>query len=371
MKANELTANNVKNLAYMSDYILRDIIKEFAENEDISRFNKQQLIEKIVELSKIKVEIINRIKQSVFLPENTELPFFAYGIFKPNQIAYYVIKDLVESTENKSIDNYEQFLRDGLSFIIKTKKPGSLNGYKINFKSDNAFEAYFKISNKEPSNLYKWEVIENMNTLVAIDKKGFDEDFHEDPDSIIGWNDPYFHIGLEVITQQKFDNKNMNYGVNSNWNDKGLFAEMIFVQMKFLLAYSMLERLAFLMTSFQSGSNQVSTVLADNDFVQAAILKLYDDLSEEAKIKKREVYSSERTISSKDKVKMGKVTFNFRDRIEQEDFKKIIIFYYQLRNNITHRGKSVGRISDDLKIYLSELTSIIKYTLKLGQNSNN
>jgi hypothetical protein len=366
-----LKSSNLENLAYMSDYILRDIIKEFAKNEDISKFNKQKLIDKIVELSKIEVKINNKIEQRVFLPENIDLPFFAYGIFKPNQIAYHVIKDLVESSENKSIDNYEQFLRDGLSFIIKTKEPSSLTGYKINFKAEKALEAYFKISNKEPSNLYRWVVIENMNALVAKDKDGIDKHFHGDPDEIIGWNDPYFHIGLEVITKQEFDNKKMKYRVNLKWADRDFFAEMIFVQMKFLLAYSMLERLAFLMTSFQSGSNQVSTVLADNDFVQAAILKLYDDLSEEAKIKKREVYSSERTISSKDKVKMGKVTFNFRDRIEQEDFKKIIIFYYQIRNNITHRGKSLGRVSDNFKSYLTELTLIIKYTLEFGQHSNN
>jgi len=181
-----LKGTNRENLEYMSDYILRSIIKEFDKKEDISRFNTHQLIDKIVELSKTEVKINNEIEQSVFLPENTDLPFFAYGIFKPNQIAYHVIDELVESFEKKSIDNYEQFLRDGLSFIFKNKESRSLNGYKINFKADKALEAYFKISNKEPSNLYKWEVIENMNALVAIDKKGIDKEFHGDIDSIIG-----------------------------------------------------------------------------------------------------------------------------------------------------------------------------------------
>jgi hypothetical protein len=363
-----LKSTNKENLEYMSEHILRSIIKDCIEhNIDISRFNKHQLISKIIEISETKKDINKLIEKRVFLPDNTELPFFAYGIFKPNQIGYHVIKDLVKSFEDKSIDNYEQFLRDGLSFIIKTKEPGSLNGYKINFKSDNALEAYFEISNKEPNNLYKWEVIENMNALVAKDKDGIDKHFQGDIDEIIGWNDPYFHIGLEVITQQKFDNKNMNYEVNSKWDVRDFFAEMIFIQMKFLLAYSMLERLAFLMTSFQSGSNQVSTVLADNSFVQAAILKLYDELHVKVQCEQREVYSTERKSTSKGE----KVIFSFKESIEQKDFKKIIKFYYQLRNNITHRGKSVGRISDDLKIYLSELTSIIKYTLEYGQHLNN
>ena len=362
-----LKSTNLEHLAYMSDYILRDIILKFDDIEDISRFNKHQLISKIIEISETKKDINKLIEKRVFLPENTELPFFAYGIFKPNQIAYHVIKDHVESSENKSIDQYHQFLRDGLSFIISDKNFHDLNGYKINFKSEKALEAYFKISNKEPRNLYKWEVIENMNALVARDKIGIDKHFQGDIDNIIGWNDPYFHIGLEVITKQEFDNKKMDYGVNLKWADRDFFAEMIFVQMKFLLAYSMLERLAFLMTSFQSGSTQVSTVLADNSFVQASILKLYDELHEKVQCEKREVYSTERKSTSKGE----KVIFSFKESIEQKDFKKIIKFYYQLRNNITHRGKSVGRISDDLKNYLSELTSIIKYTLEFGQHSNN
>jgi hypothetical protein len=362
-----LKSTNKENLEYMSDYILRGIIKEFDKKEDISRFNTHQLIDKIVELSKTEVKINNEIEQRVFLPENTELSFFAYGIFKPNQIAYHVIKDLVESSENKSIDKYHQFLRDGLSFIISDKNFHDLNGYKINFKSEKALEAYFKISNKEPRNLYKWEVIENMNALVAIDKIGIDKEFHGDPDNIIGWNDPYFHIGLEVITQQKFDKKIMNYEVNSKWDDRDFFAEMIFVQMKFLLAYSMLERLAFLMTSFQSGSTQVSNVLADNYFVRKAIIKLFNEMSEKKQCEKREVYSTERKSTSKGE----KVIFSFKDSIEQKDFKKIIKFYYQLRNNITHRGKSLGRVSDNFKTYLEELTLIIKYTLEYGQHSNN
>jgi hypothetical protein len=366
-----LKSENREYLQYMSSYMLRDIIKEIA-SLDTSRFNKQQLIDEIVELSKTDEGINRQIKDRIFLPENTDLPFFAYGIFKPNQIAYAVIDDLVESFEKRPIENYKQFLRDGLSFIFSEANSGILSGYKICFKSERALEAYFKISNKEPSNLYRWEVIENMNALVAIDKKGIDKDFHGDPDNIIGWNDPYFHIGLEVIHSQEIDKTKLKYAMNAKWDEKDFFAEIIFIQMKFLLAYSMLERLAFLMTSFQSGSAQVANVLAENDFVRAAICKVYKELPEAAKSKKREVYSSERTISSKGALKApGKTTIIFKDRIDQEDFKVIIKFYYQIRNNITHRGKSLGRLSDDLKSYLSELASIIKFTLEFGQKLNN
>ena len=215
---------NMQNLEYISNYILRGLIKEYTQ-DDTSKFSKKDLIEKIVELSETKNDINDKIEKRVFLPDNIELPFFAYGIFKPNQIAYHVIEDLVESWVEISIESYDQFLRDGLSFIFSDEKSPELNGYKINFKSDKALEAYFKISDKEPKSLYKWEVVNKMNTLVALDKKGFDKDFHGDPDNIIGWNDPYFHIGLEVINSQVIDKAKINYGVNSKWDEKEFFAE--------------------------------------------------------------------------------------------------------------------------------------------------
>jgi hypothetical protein len=78
---------NMQNLEYISNYILRGLIKEYTQ-DDTSKFSKNELIEKIVELSETKNDINDKIEKRVFLPDNIELPFFAYGIFKPNQIAY-------------------------------------------------------------------------------------------------------------------------------------------------------------------------------------------------------------------------------------------------------------------------------------------
>jgi hypothetical protein len=305
----------------------------------------------------------------IFLPKNLNLPFFAYGIFKPNQIAYQVIEDYVQSSIRKTIKNFFQFLRDGVSFIYPEVSSEVVTGYEITFVAEKAVNAYFEISNKEPGSLYRWEVIDNMNVLVAHNTDGFDEHFHGNPDNVIGWNDPYFHIGLEVIQKQRLEVKEMEYPINSRWDDRDFFAKMLSTQMRFLLAYSMLERLAFLMTSFQSGSAQVSNVLGENIFFKKAIIKVYEELPEERKSKIREVFSSERTLDSKGKVKTGSVNLVLKECVENKDYKKVIKFYYQIRNNITHRGKSLGRLSPELEEYLIELTSIIKYTLEFGLQS--
>ena len=51
------------------------------------------------------------------LPNNTGLPFFAYGIFKPGQIAHFRIKDLVENTKDAEISGSLKE-RDGIPLLI-------------------------------------------------------------------------------------------------------------------------------------------------------------------------------------------------------------------------------------------------------------
>ena len=47
------------------------------------------------------------------LPENTNLPFFTYGLFKPGQICYFRIHELVDTTTEANIDGYLKE-RDGI-----------------------------------------------------------------------------------------------------------------------------------------------------------------------------------------------------------------------------------------------------------------
>ena len=67
-----ISERNRLSINYFSNQMLRDIIKGFS-SEDISRFNKEQLIDKIVDLSNKNEKINCQIENRVFLPGNVEL----------------------------------------------------------------------------------------------------------------------------------------------------------------------------------------------------------------------------------------------------------------------------------------------------------
>ena len=367
-----ISEKNRENLEYMPDFMLRDIIRSFYDG-DLSRLKHDELIHKIsnhqndYQFNKSIVDINNEITKRVFLPEDPELPFFAYGIFKPNQIAFPNIEFEVETFEEIEIDHHTKFLRDGVSFIFPDEDGKKVKGYKIYFKKGFSKTAYFKISNKEPQSLYTWAEIQGMNAMVAIDGNGQDYVEIDDSDLIIGWNDPYFYIGLDILKRQEIDLGKIDFKKFSFWEEKYAFSRAMFIQMKYMLAYSMIERLAFLMTSFQKGSNQIPSILAENKIFQYAILEVYNNLDEKEKTEDRKIFSSEKKLHSNGKVKSEFVKINYKQCIEKENFGKIIKFYYQIRNNITHRGKTIVDRQDEFDKYLNELISIIEYTIKNGE----
>lgn len=59
----------------------------------------------------------NKEKKTLNLPNNTELAFFAYGIFKPGQLAYSKIKNHINEKNNIEL-NYQMKLRDGVPILI-------------------------------------------------------------------------------------------------------------------------------------------------------------------------------------------------------------------------------------------------------------
>ena len=63
-------------------------------------------------------------------PADTSLPFFAYGIFKPKQLAYSKIRNHVdeEMLINAEV-NYGMKIRDGVPILIDKEGRGHTNGF--------------------------------------------------------------------------------------------------------------------------------------------------------------------------------------------------------------------------------------------------
>ena len=95
---------------------------------------------------------------------DTSLPFFAYGIFKPGQLAYHIIEDYVIEKEEETI-NWISFYRDGIPILVGESKRFKTKGYLLSFNNP---EAYEKINEFKLMLLYFWKEIRIGDGMVNV-----------------------------------------------------------------------------------------------------------------------------------------------------------------------------------------------------------
>lgn len=261
---------------------------------------------------------------------NIELPFFSYGFFRPGEISFLGIKDYVQSVKPLIIKG-DLVLRDGITLFKESDQ--KVNGYLITFQPEYTNDAYDFINSLEPFNFFQWKEKstlegERFNILIGIKPDRGSENIRETNWKTI-WEDPFFTSAIELLEEipnEAFD-----------CNLKPLFK----LQMKYMLLWTILERFSFLRYSLGGRPSANIGRLANDQYFKEA-LKIF------AK-KERYVYSSEDPGN--------KLTLN------SDNPKKSVAYYYQVRCNITHRGKAVVRDHDTVKNSFDELFKITKYLL--------
>ena len=88
------------------------------------------------------------------LPSSTDWPFFAYGLFRPGQLAFFQLRELVSGVVDPVEVAGSLLLRDGLP-IIDPRGEGGVEGALLTFLPGRAAEAYDRISAMEPDNHYR------------------------------------------------------------------------------------------------------------------------------------------------------------------------------------------------------------------------
>ncbi len=304
-----------------------------------------------------------------FLPNNLFLPFFTYGIFRPGEIAYDIIKEFVDETkiQHKTIKG-NIMLRDGLLIFEPTPKM-EINGYVLYFKQGKEYEAYRRISELEPKEYYTWShprasYISQYNILYAYKSEiGIDEMKSEFGDTLFDslfssiWNDPFINNGLKLIKHFKeiktFEDceKGTLY---PNWPEANNFNKYLKLQMIYLFLWSIIERFTFLAYGLGLNSNQRNKQLADDEDLHHVVERLRT-IPEFDYFK----FGFSRKISRTDEPK-DKTTWTVEPSSHEMNYKKMIDYYYKLRSNITHRGKSGIKNTSNLDKSLSELMFIIE-----------
>ena len=271
-------------------------------------------------------------------PNDINLAFFAYGILKPGEIAYSRIKEFIDNKDDTNI-HFKMKQRDGVPILLrneneKFKTIGNI--YHFNNKTD----AYDEINKIISNELYEWGTIrlgtDDVNVLFGKDPNHGSDIIENtkdrnDSEDFKGKHDLLFENGINLIR------KNLN---TENFYHEDGFLQL---QMNYMLLWSAIDRYCKLKYNKEDEYANRIALSEDDLFIDA--LK---------NIKNKKVY---RKIYTTDSL----VERNFNTNKP----KWCINYYYTLRCNIVHRGKSnVGRDLGLLKKATNDLLDIFEYILE-------
>lgn len=141
----------------------------------------------------------------ISLPQRVELPFFAYGAFKPGELAFTQIENYLKQQPEPGSVSGSLMVRDGLP-LFNNKGGGNVEGFLFEFEKKKSLSAYETISKFEPKDIYFWKKMQlstpkvSANILVGkLLNRGRPHDLEENI-----WSfrmDPVFEHGLSVVEE--------------------------------------------------------------------------------------------------------------------------------------------------------------------------
>jgi hypothetical protein len=300
------------------------------------------------------------------LPKNINKPFFSYGIFRPGEIAFQIISEHVDlnKVENKTIKGSLK-LRDGI-LIFDQKGNDSIQGYLLFFKEGTESSAYESIVNVEPGNYYTWNedqskfknefnILHGRSVNKGIDEeKGFNDPKIWDNlfDSI--WNDPFIINGFNMLEHYAKEIPKLQKQYEQlPWEEEALFNDYLKYQMLYLFLSSILERIMFLNGGFGKNPTLQVELFSKDKTLQNVFNKIVanEDFLKFKNSFERKIYATNSPKSHANWI------FNTSSNINYEEAMK---YYYQLRSNIIHRGKSGINKKEELRESFEELKFILK-----------
>ena len=302
------------------------------------------------------------------LPDDTSLPFFDYGIFKPGQLAYPKIKNLVNKQDIKSVEiDYLMRIRDGIPILTNDQNDHyKTKGFIMTFK--NGQKAYEIISNTFFENFYEWKTLKidgnDVNVLFGKNiMKGSDLIQNEEEGNYDGKNDPFFNEAIDMVEKYLNRDKNQKIRIKS---DK------------------------YLKIKIKHNRNLRNNRSHDkiNDFFELqksymllwSAIERYTDIkyNENTKKKNNKRFSEEKAFKDgmdKNKSQQHKAVFSTKNLnkylFNETDPHKTINYYYTFRCNVVHRGKASYFDYTMLETATMELLEIFKNALEDTWNERN
>lgn len=264
-------------------------------------------------------------------PDNTDLPFFAYGVFRQRELGFLSIVDLVEAITDPFFVNGTLYIRDGLP-IVNPSLGGRVTGGLITFRKADRTEAYERINGLEPDKQYRWETvaIDEIECNYLVGRSPTTGSVPADE----GWNgrnDPLFTSALEVVEETLKSSSQFNRDLKP----------MFRLQMAYLLLWSSIERYASL--RYHLGNRAVEKVM------QIADEPKFAELLRRHVTRTHKIQRADKPVD--------------HYKLDSQSPKTSLTYYYQIRSNITHRGKGVHRDHEIVRDSLVELFDIFRELL--------
>jgi len=279
---------------------------------------------------------------SLDLPKRLNLPYFAYGLLKPTEIAHRQIKYLIKDDSCNACVYGSLWVRDGLP-LLKIDKGGRVFGYLMYFNDDKVREAYTCISMFEPKQHYYWKEIELYeskviaNTLVGrCPEKA---SIHIEVEQWNGRDDPVFTKGLSVV-----DEMLRNYAQEqfiSSPPDSFDWSRLFCLQMTYLFLWTAIERYAALSYGPKLGPMEKVKRFGNDPAFKHAL--------------KRSVKRNDKVYDSRDPEAYG-ILDPLRSTASVQ-------YYYLVRSNMSHRGKGAWKDGEIVRQSLIELYEIFRIIL--------
>lgn len=271
-------------------------------------------------------------KTRMALPTRVDLPFFAYGVFRPGELAFLRLVDDCVSVQTSSIRG-ELRVRDGLA-LLDPNGPGLVEGDLLHFRHDRQAEAYQILCDLEPEKQYTWQEVDcggiRANSLVGrrLNRGTLPR---EEAAWTNGREDPLFVEALDVIE-----------GTLTSVTGDDL-RELFRLEMAYLLLWSAIERYASLRCHLGERATQKVVAIGKEQGFKTALGAFLGEYP------KRVIYSA--------------ADPNTKYVLSALKPEEAIEYYYQVRSNIVHRGKAATQDFERLQAALKELLPIFRGTL--------
>jgi hypothetical protein len=276
-----------------------------------------------------------------FVPQDTTLPYFAYGLFKPSEPLYRHIQDLVHGTPSPATISGSLRVRDGLP-LLKTNSAGTVGGNVIRFALELGDRAYAEIGKREPRKQYRWEVVGlvgrpevRVNVLVGRkpDKGSVENEIGE-------WHsgdDALLRDGLALVGTMT--EKHASAPFASAPPDYFEWERFFTLQMTYLFLWTVIERYSALAYGPELRPGQKVAKLGEDP--------LFGSLLKETVQRNHQLFDTQDPDATY--------------RLDSANPGQSAKYYFQVRNNVTHRGKGAWQDAETVRQSLQELVTIVRH----------